>query len=557
MASLLPFTEKLGTRLAKHLLRRATFNITKTRIEEFSNYTVDQALAQLLTIPSKNLNQPIHYKNGDMTGPGPWINDDSVYGPVVESTSTGQLKKDNYLTGWWMDEAKRDTSLRPKMTYFLHTNFTAAVRFLQSYYYYDYLMVLEHFCLGDWKELVYQISKNNVMLKYLDNNDNTNTNPNENFAREVMELFTIGKGPQVGVGDYTNYTESDIEEAARTLTGWTFTANDDRGLHTNGIAFGNIPCGYVKPEKHDFDKKQFSHRFGNYIIEEWDTTGKTEEEKVAQIDAELKEFIALILNQEETAKYICRKLYRYFVSRNITQEIENDIIEPLAITFRAHYNLEAVVTQLLKSKHFYDADDSDNTDEIIGGLIKSPLDLVLQSLSLTDYPVPHAIDNGENHYKHFYFNQMINNVLIPSGHEIFRPPSVAGFPPNYESPDFDKFWFNTSTIISRYNLANLLLDRNATKTTFYVADFVRNHVSDPTNPEILVAELADILFPESIDADRVQYFATDILLEGGSISPITWEHEWNNGNMVPDSGVEEALKPLFKALIWSQEFQTN
>jgi len=455
-----------------------------------------------------------------------------------------------------MDEAKRDTSIRSKMTYFLFTDFTTSIRTLSNEFHYDYLMLLEFFCVGDWKELAYQMTKNNVMLKFLNNDENINTNPNENFAREVLELFTIGKGPQVSIGDYTNYTESDIEQAARALTGWDYTKNN-RGDYNSGAAFGSIPCGFAIPSRHDFGKKEFSNRFNNYVIEAWDTTGKTEEEKIDRVHAELKEFIAMVLNQAETAKFICRKLYRAFVSRNITQEIEDDIIVPLASTFRASYNLEETITQLFQSQHFYDKDDSDNTDEIIGGLIKTPLDLTLQSLSITDYPVPDPITDGRNHYLKFYYQGLGNKVLTASGQDIFRPPSVAGFPPTYESPDYDKFWFNTSTIIPRYDLANLLLDKNILKVTFNVAEFVRNNVSDPTNPETLVLELAAIFFPEAIDAARVNYFATEILLEGGSISPTTWANEWNAGSMTPNSGIEEALKPLFRAFIWAQEFQTN
>jgi uncharacterized protein (DUF1800 family) len=551
MASLLPLSGNLGKRLAKHLLRRATYNISKARIEEFSNYTVSQAMAKLLDFPAKKLTQPIHYDTG-----APWINDDPIYGAVDNSHGSGQVKLNNYLAGWWMDEAKRDTSLRAKMTYFLFTDFTTSIRTLNNEFHYDYLMLLEFFCVGDWKEFVYQMTKNNVMLKYLNNNENINTNPNENFAREILELFTIGKGPQVAIGDYTNYTESDIEEAARALTGWNYTKNN-RGDYDSGDAFGNIPCGYAIPNKHDFGKKEFSNRFNNHVIEAWDTTGKTEAEKIERIHAELKEFIVMVLDQAETAKFICRKLYRAFVSRNITQEIEDDIIVPLASTFRAHYNLEETITQLFQSQHFYDKDDSNNSDEIIGGLIKSPLDLTLQSLSITDYPVPDAITDGRNHYLKFYYHGLGNKVLTASGQDIFRPPSVAGFPPTYEAPDYDKFWFNTSTIIPRYDLANLLLDKNTLKATFNISEFVRNNVSDPTKPETLVSELASIFFPEDIDAARINYFATEILLEGGSISPITWANEWTTDNMNPNSGIEEALKPLFRAFIWAQEFQTN
>ena len=119
MASLLPLSGILGPRLAKHLLRRASYNVSKIRIEEFSNYTVSQAMVKLLDFPVKNLIQPIHYDTNS-----PWINPDAIYGAVDNNHGSGQVKLNNYLAGWWMDEAKRDTSIRSKMTYFLFTDFT-------------------------------------------------------------------------------------------------------------------------------------------------------------------------------------------------------------------------------------------------------------------------------------------------------------------------------------------------------------------------------------------------------------------------------------------------
>jgi uncharacterized protein (DUF1800 family) len=557
MASILPFSGKLGKRLAKHLLRRATYNVSKDRISEFSDYTVDQALDRLLDLPNKNLIQPIHPKKDDMSGPAPWIKDDPVYGPVYEDNGSGQVKRNNYLAGWWMDEAKRDTSLRSKMTYFLLTDFTASIRTLDNSHHYDYLTILEMFCLGDWREFCFQMTKNNVMLKYLNNDENVKSNPNENFAREVLELFTIGKGPQVAIGDYTNYTEGDIEEAARTLTGWTYTKKREDS-ETNGPAFGDIPCGYIKTNDHDFGAKQFSNRFGNYKIESWSTSGKSTAQKEAKVEAELKEFINMILTQDETAKFICRKMYRYFVSRNITSEVENDIIVPLSAIFRENYDLKVTITKLLKSKHFYDADDTNSTDEIIGGLIKSPLDLVLQSLTVTNYPVPDPILNGEEHYKQFYYFNLLNKVLVPAGQDIFRPPSVAGFPPTYESPDFDKFWFNSATIIARYKLPTVLMDTSKTDAEFYISTFVDEVVSNPSNPETLVREITDLMFPESISDTRLDYFLNDVLLDNGTLDASMWADEWitfkNTGRT---SNIEAALEPLFNSLFWSQEFQTN
>jgi uncharacterized protein (DUF1800 family) len=401
------------------------------------------------------------------------------------------------------------------------------------------------------------MTKNNVMLSYLNNDENTKANPNENFAREVLELFTIGKGAQAGAGDYTNYTETDVEEAARVLTGWTFDKRN-RGLYMNGEAYGNIPCGYAISARHDFGEKQFSHRFNNFKIDAWNTSGKSEAQKQAQIEAELRLFFDMVLSQEETAKFICRKLYRFFVSRTIDSEIENDIIEPLSETFRSNYNLADAITKLLKSKHFYDADDGDSTNEIIGGMIKTPMDLVLQTLSITNYPVPDAIERGEAHYKNFYYFQIMNKILVASGQDIFRPPSVAGFPPFYEAPDYDKFWFNSSTIIARYNMAAVLLNSGQTKTTFYVSDFIKEQISNPFDAFEMVRELTDIMFPESVSEDRLSYFVNDILLDDGTLTPEMWFEEWSDfHNSGSRNGVESALIPLFDALTWSQEYQTN
>ena len=556
MASLSPFQGKLGNRLAKHLLRRATFSINKERIDAFSEFTVDQALSELLDFPEKNLIQPIHYPSKNISTSHPWINDDPVYGPVQNDNGSGQVKRNNYLAGWWLDEAKRDGSLRHKMTYFLFTDFTTSIRTLNNEFHYDYLALLEHFCVGDWRQFCFEMSTNNVMLKYLSNDENQVSNPNENFAREILELFTIGKGPVAGEGDYTNYTEHDVVEAARVLTGWLATKNN-RGAYNFVDGDVTIPKGYAVPYRHDYTRKQFSHRFNNHVIEAWNTNGKTEAQKKQRIEDEFMLFIDMILNQEETAKFICRKMYRFFVHRNIDAEIENDIIAPLAQTFRTNYNLGETITQLLKSKHFYDADDNDSGNEIIGGMIKTPMDLALQTLSLTYYPVPDPIAKGEHHYKNFYYFQIMNRVLVRSGQDIFRPPSVAGFPPTYESPDFDKFWFNSSTIISRYKMADVLFDRG-TKTTFYVSHFVEAVVSDPSNADTLVRELTDLMFPESISDNRLRYFVDTVLLDDGSLNASMWADEWNQyKNSNNPNNVESALKPLFKALTWAQEYQNN
>jgi len=575
MASLNPYTGVLGSRLAKHLLRRTTFNVTQARIDVYANYTVDQALTHLLATSNKNLNQPIHYVSGNLTSPSPWINDDATYGSVNEDNGSGSQRQNDFLTSWWIDEARRDTSLRSKMTYFLFTNLTAPQKDNgNSAYYYDYLMLLEHFCLSDWKELVFQVSINPRMLEFLNNDENTVANPNENYARELLELYTIGVGKPIYInedgnvgyeGDPLNYSETiDIPEIARILTGWRFDKNQRSSMPLNGNANGNLPTGYAVPGDHDFDTKQLSAYFDEYQIVAWNTTGKTESEKKDQMEAELRALIDKILAQEETAKYICRKLYRFFVSRIISTEIETDIIVPLAATFRTNYDLGELITRLLKSKHFYDADDSNSTDEIIGGLIKSPLDLALQSLTLLHFPVPDPISQGELHYKSFYQNKVINSLLVQSAHPPFgqttTPP--AGFPAQYSGPNFDRNWFNSSTIIYRYSICKKVLFKGA--FGFNPTSFVQQVVADPSSPEDMVTTLTDMMFPETPSEQRKKYFIDTFLFDGGSLLQegdskyYYWESLWAEylqGNKV--NTVENILESLIEALIWSQEFQTT
>lgn len=549
MSSIDPFTSVLGKTRAKHLLRRATYNVTKSRIDEFSLYTVDQALVKLTEVHTPKNHQPINYETGRF-----WIEQAEE---DIESVVPFKLMEGTIA--WWLDEAKDDPTVRSRMSFFLFSFLSVDCEFAKFNrgVFYDYLRILDRYCLGDIKEILFQLTITNLMLHYLDNNENTNVNPNENYAREVLELFTIGKGPTVGIGDYTNYTENDIVEAAKLLTGWVTNYNK-RNAPNHGGDNGGIPTGKPVVNKHDFGEKKFSNRFGNRVIAAYNTSGKSKAQKENRMKEELVEFFDMIYDQEETAKYVCRRMYRYFVSGKITQEIENAIIVPLANTFRANYNLEDAITQLLKSKHFYDEDDTVSGDEIIGAMIKSPVELALQTLSITQYPVPDAVTDSTNHYLHFYRREIVRDFLQLASQKPFNPPSVAGYPPIYEAPAFDKFWFNSTTIIPRYNLGELLLNKNATKANFKVTLFVEQNVSDPRNVNVLIPELIELLFSKPVNDDRIFYFTNEILLDNGSLTPIMWAREWDTYTSTGNTtGTEGALGALFKALLWSQEYQTN
>lgn len=210
--SLAPFSQVLGLRKAKHLLRRATFNYSKDTLNSIASMTASEAVAFLSENPTDVIAEPFDYLND-----GYWTS--SVELP---NSFTRQAQKRAYISGWWWYNAINQTTLKHKLSNFLFTSFTVSSGngAGASTYFYDYVRLLDFYAMGNIKTFAKKITLDNAMLSYLDNTDNNATNPNENYAREFLELFTILKGPQISEGDYTNYTELDVQETAKVFTGF-------------------------------------------------------------------------------------------------------------------------------------------------------------------------------------------------------------------------------------------------------------------------------------------------------------------------------------------------
>ena len=229
-------------------------------------------------------------------------------------------KKVRELNFIWLNKmASSEQVLREKMTLFWanifvckDTNILHALKFNNT---------LRTYALGNFVDFVKAISRSASMLKYLNNNRNFKKKPNENFARELMELFTLGIG---------NYTESDIKEAARAFTGWSFKPNGDYVLRVS---------------KHDTDSKTFLDENGNFGGDD---------------------IINIITKQRACAKFICSRVYRYFVN-----PIEDkDHIEELTSVFYKDYNIEQLMRYLFMTDWFYEQKN-------IGVKIKSPVELMV------------------------------------------------------------------------------------------------------------------------------------------------------------------------------------
>jgi len=549
MASLSPLSGALGHHYAAHLLRRASFRYTKARVDELAGMPAAPAVASLLVKNPLQMTQPVYDDpNVAQVQNITWLLPAGLALPAEDFV----LRR--YVMGWWVHEALNDPGIAHKMTYFFHQYMVVTANAFGNTHFFDYLTLLRWGATGNFKKLAVKLVTDNCMLRYLNNQQNTKNSPNENFAREFLELFTIGKGPQIGAGDYSNYTEDDIIQAARVFTGFRTRTNRDVIDSETGI-----PRGDVQLNQHDTGSKTFSYHFQNTQI----AGGTT----VNGVWAELNKFVDMVFAQPEVSRNFCRRLYRWLVSKNITAEIETDIIEPLAATLRINnYEIEPVLQQLLQSEHFYDADDSDNADEIVGGMIKSPLELALQSISFFNIPIPSPTTNPTLHYQQFYSNAMLTRILETAGLPLFFPSDVAGYPGYYQEPEFSRQWFNSSTIISRYKLPQMLLtgkqgfgsNPNASIVIkLNIVPWVKSSgfFSDPSDSYALVQELINYLLPETIDAGRFDYFYTNVFLD--NLPAADWTYEWQNylasGN---ESEVKIPLERLINAIMYAPEFQT-
>ena len=297
-----PIAGNLGEKNAAHLLRRATFGPTIEDIKQFSGKTASQAMDILFTLPSLPA-PPVDPKTGST-----WLNPKAIQGT---NSDNGLLI--DYFIAWHLEQMRTSgTNIRERIVYFLHSHLPtrrSIVDSSEAMYYQNCLF--RYYAFGSFKDLFKKICIDNAMLVYIDGRLNINQWPNENFAREMLELYSIGKGPQIGDGNYTNYTEQDIKEAARVLSGYkndtTFTNLD---TDTN-IPIGKLEVSGLRATLHDAGTKTFSAAFQNTV----NCPLQQPMEDMLQLaaaTAELSDMIDMIFNQDETATVFMQKTISFF-----------------------------------------------------------------------------------------------------------------------------------------------------------------------------------------------------------------------------------------------------
>ncbi|MBR9920662.1 MAG: DUF1800 domain-containing protein [Bacteroidetes bacterium] len=404
-----PWTRKQ----AAHLLRRATYGMPPSMIEASIDYGLDGTIDLLLAdqpLPDPPLN---YYFEDDPYVP---IGETWIDTALASEVSTKKYKRDS-IRAWTIGNILQEgISVREKMTLFWHNHFVIS-EINDPRFEYTYITLLRSHAFGNFKTLTKAVCIDPAMLRYLNGNQNTLEAPNENFARELLELFTIGKGPLIGPGDYTNYTENDIAEIAKIMTGWK-----DVGFSSS--IPGEIVGSVFDPVLHDESTKVLSYHFDFVEIP---NSGANE----------YKDLIEVIFQQFEVARFICRRLYRWFVYYEINDTIESEIIEPLAqLLYDNDYEIKPVLEALFKSAHFY-------SKPFYGAMIKNPLDFTISLIKPFEIVLPE--DLGDK-YKSWL---LIFDQLEPLQMHIFQHPAVAGWKAYYQAPLFYRHWTTAVTLPER------------------------------------------------------------------------------------------------------------
>ena len=379
-----------------HLMRRIGFGGSKEEIDQLTNKSYDNAVDFLL--------------------------DNSDENPVPTDLlrryqiDLSDVRSVNSSGAFWMYRlAHSKLPFDDKVALFWHRVFaTGQNKLIQGKVMTTQIDMFKKHGLGSFENLLIELSKDPAMIMWLDNQDNHKDNINENYGREILELFSMGVG---------NYSEEDIKECSRAFTGWTV-----ENMPYMAIKMRNNtarPFGYVAwqfkfdQNDHDFGEKEFLGEKGNFNGED---------------------IVKIICKQKATAKYLARHIYHFFVKDElpVPQWPHEEPVDPDAVNFimdsyfKNNYNIKETLRDLFKSKYF-------RNENIYYKRIKSPAELVVNSVRLSGgFEIP-----SEEVYK-----ATISSGLM--GQPLLNPTSVEGWQGGEE-------WINTGSVIERINFCSDVL----------------------------------------------------------------------------------------------------
>jgi uncharacterized protein (DUF1800 family) len=518
------YTGAFGKAELVQLLKRTLLGVKQSDIQAFTGQPLGAVIDALLTesaVPSPPVNNynSSSYTDANVLSGQTWVN-----APYTDGTADS-LRTTSYKA-WWMGQMiKQQPNIQEKMVLFWHNHFsTQTTTIADSRYEYKHNALLRLFALGNFKQLVKQVTLDPAMLRYLNGYLNVKTAPDENYGREMQELFTVGKGPN------SLYTENDVKAAARVLTGYTVNAT-------------TISSGF-DPNKHDATDKQFSAFYNNTLI-----TGKTGAAGATELD----DLINMIFATNECALFICRYIYRFFIYYNIDDVTEANVIAPMADILRNNnYEIKPVLKALFTSQHFFDPLNK-------GCMIKSPVDFFVSVCREFDIAFPADTDYVNAYYMWDYIRTQAANI----SQNIGDPPNVAGWPAYYVAPEYHELWINTDTLPKRNQFTDTMLANGYTrnsKTIIIDAIAYTSKLSNPADPNILISDALLQLYSVDVATDVI-YFLKSILLSG-QLADHYWTDAWNAFIATPTDAslkkiVTSRLTALYKYIMDLSEYQLS
>ena len=497
-----------------HLLKRTQFAAKKQDVDYFLGLGPEAAVDLLLNdspVPAPPLRdyglldvEGTKYQDLGVPIGQTWVNDlnkvsDPMAKPAINGARIESLR--SWMAGLMLNNSR---SITEKMVLFWHHHFSVQKEEVDNAtMLYRHHMLLRNNVMGNIKNLTLAVSIDPAMLRHLNGYLNSKKAPDENYARELQELMTVGKGPD------SLYTEADVMAAARVLTGWRIS---DETL-----------TSYLSASEHDTNPKQFSAFYKNTSINSSDAA------------QELQQLTDMIFANKETARFICRKLYKWFVYYNIDATIEANVIVPMADLLQSSgYEIKPVLKALLNSEHFFETGN-------LACHIKSPVDLVIGTLVEFNVAIPPLTDYSTGYpFFHNIYWELAKMQL-----DLFQPPDVSGWPSYYQEPMHYELWVNSNSLPKRAVFTDKLVTENMLDLRGYA-----NQATDPANPVKLVEEIAGMLLQYPLSTASQDYLRNRFLLANSNNNNV-WTNAWNSNDQAT---INQGLQGLFMCIMNLPEY---
>ena len=515
-AGLAPYSGNWTVNEVTHLLKRTMFGAKKADVDYFLTLSPDTAVDELLNNIVAPTTPPVRdyglleddgmmYDDLSIAIGQTWVNDpNTASAPEIR----GQInrRRTDSLKKWWTGLIiNQGRSIQEKMVLFWHHHFSVQESEIDdAAFLYRHHNLLRTNVLGSFKTLVREVTIDPAMLIHLNGYLNSKQAPDENYGRELQELFVIGKGND------SLYIENDVIAIARVLTGWRINSDP---LNS-----------YLDSGSHDTGSKKFSTFYNNRII-----SGSTNTYQ------ELDELMDMLFNTTEAARFICRKLYKWFVYYDIDDATETDVIIPMATVLQNNnYEIKPALEVLFKSEHFFDIINQ-------ACYIKNPFDIIVGTLREFSVVYP-PYTNYTTGYPLFF---SIYNKAADMQQQLFQPPDVSGWPSYYQEPMHYELWVNSNSLPKRADFTDALINDSVIDVRAFA-----NYSGNPADPNQLITDITALLLRYPLSDNSKTYVKTHFLTNNINDDTI-WTNAWNSNN---NTVINASLKEMFKFLMNLPEF---